>query len=883
MKIMVIDGNSILNRAFYGVRMLTNREGLHTNAIYGFLSTFFKLQDEELPDRTVVCFDVREKTFRHKKFDTYKATRKPMPDELGEQIPVLKEVLDLLGIARCELPGFEADDLIGTISRLADEQGDTCVVVTGDRDSLQLVGGMVWVRLVTTRMGQTNTTKYDQAAFIEEYGFDPIRLIDLKSLMGDSSDNITGVPGIGEKTAKELMAKFGSLEAIYKNLESPEIKKGVRDKLRAGEQSAQDSYWLATIDRHVPLPLDVAHLPEEFIDEGALYELLTRLEFKSFIKRLGIHAEGEALEATAPIPVVKPTFADTSEQAFSAVKQAAAAKFAVLYVTPELSVLCLLADGQAAVMLEDRFTVDEWFEILRRLFCGEAKLVMHDAKEILVKLMDLGIEPKGVTFDTCLGAYLLDPAEGHYELKRVSTSYLGMELPEPVFTQQEAFSPLGNREQAADCLAAWTGAIAALYHDFTQKIDEQPKMRELYFDLELPLMTVLADMQHIGCKADPSLLHSFGEMLDGRIADVTAAIYEDAGGEFNINSPKQLGEILFEKMGLPAIKKTKNGYSTNAEVLEALAGYHPMVPRILEYRQLTKLKSTYVDGLLKVIYPQDGRIHSHFQQTVTATGRLSSVDPNMQNIPVRTELGRELRRMFVAQDEKHVLIDADYSQIELRVLAHIAQDEAMLSAFRNGQDIHTATAAKVYGVPEQEVTPQMRSSCKAVNFGIVYGISDFALAGDIGVSRKQAGEFIKSYLATYPGVDRYMQDIKASAKDKGYVETLLGRRRYLPELQSKSFNIRSFGERVAMNTPIQGTAADIIKIAMLRVWRRLKNEGLRSRLILQVHDELIIEAPIDEQEVVTQLLTEEMQGAFEMDVPLVAEAHAGYDWYAAKG
>ncbi len=880
MKIMVIDGNSILNRAFYGVRLLTNHEGLYTNAVYGFLSTFFKLQDEEMPDRTIVCFDVREKTFRHKKFDSYKATRKGMPDELAVQLPIVKEVLDKLGITCCEQAGYEADDLIGTISRVLNEHGDECVVVTGDRDSLQLVGGGTSVRLVVTKMGQTTTTKYDEALFEEEYGFKPIRLIDLKALMGDSSDNISGVPGVGQKTAMNLLLKFGSLEQIYANLDSPDIKKGVRDKLTAGEQSAKDSFWLATIDRNAPLPIDPTALQEEFIDEEGLYALLNRLEFKNFIKRLGLSAEeAPAAEEESALQV---ELVQDAEAGLAQVK-ACEGQRVYLHMTAMQDAFCLLDGTHARIYLEENFSADEWFELLRRLFSGKIQLVMHDAKEQLVKLLARGIAPKGVDFDTCLGAYLLNPAEGSYDLQRVALSYLNLELPDAAFEEDNAFAPLGNQADNMQLFARWTEAIKRVYAEIIAKLGEQPELKKLYFDLELPLMEVLADMQHIGCKADPALLQEFGEMLDGRIADLTERIYADAGEVFNINSPKQLGEILFEKLGLPAQKKTKKGYSTSAEILESIAGYHPVVGEVLEYRQLTKLKSTYVEGLLKVINPKDGRIHSHFQQTVTTTGRLSSVDPNLQNIPVRTELGRELRRMFVAEDDQHVLIDADYSQIELRVLAHIAQDKTMIEAFQHGQDIHAATAAKVYGVPVEEVTSQMRSSCKAVNFGIVYGISDFALAGDLGVTRKQAHEFIQSYLETYPNVDAYMHNIKEFAKKHGYVETLFGRRRYLPELSSKSFALRSFGERAAMNTPVQGTAADIIKIAMLRVWRRLRDEGYKSKLILQIHDELILEAPLDEQEAVTCLLTEEMEGALKMDAPLVAEAHAGHDWYTAKG
>ena len=551
-------------------------------------------------------------------------------------------------------------------------------------------------------------------------------------------------------------------------------------------------------------------------------------------------------------------------------------------VIPEtLGAMCLLEADTAAMLFADDFADADWDALLRRLFGGAIELVLHDAKPVAAALLARGIQPEGIVFDTCLAAYLLDPTQSGYDLPRVALAYCSTELPELDLDDPAAVSPLGGQEQTEQACARHAGAVRAIYQEAASRVEELG-MRKLYYEIELPLMRILAEMETVGCAVAPDELRAFGERLDVRIHELIAQIYRDADGEFNINSPKQLGEVLFEKLHLPAPKKTKTGYSTNVDVLERIAEDHPVVPKILEYRQLTKLKSTYVDGLLKVVSQKDGRIHTHFQQTVTATGRLSSTDPNLQNIPVRTELGRELRRMFVAPDTEHVLIDADYSQIELRVLAHISQDAHMIEAFRSGQDIHAATAAKVYHVPLDEVTPQMRSSCKAVNFGIVYGISDFSLAQDIGVTRKEAGEFIRAYLATYPGVAKYMEDIKENAREKGYVSTLFGRRRALPELKSKNFNIRSFGERVAMNTPIQGTAADIIKIAMVRVHDRLLREGLESRLILQVHDELILEAPKTEQETAMRLLKEEMEAAFVMDAPLVAEAKAGHSWYDTK-
>lgn len=876
MKFMVIDGNSILNRAFYGVRLLTNHDGLPTNAIYGFLSTLFRLQDEYTPDRTIVCFDVKEKTFRHQKFDSYKATRKGMPDELAAQLPVMKEVLDALGIIRCEKGGYEADDLIGTISRKAEEQGDDCLIVTGDRDSLQLVSAHTTVHLVSTKGGQDTSRDITPETFREEYGFDPIRLIDLKALMGDSSDNISGVPGVGEKTAMNLLHTFGSLDEVYRHLDAPEIKKGLRDKLTNGEQAARDSYWLATIERDAPLPIDMQALPDVQMDRDALYDLLTRLEFKSFLTRLGLSKIEVPTPTAAERKRVELTDLESARKQLDALTELSDVP---LFAAPGLRAFALLVQDTVYLLSSDSFSVADWDAVTARLFAGDIKLVMHDAKPTYVELLEAGLAAQGVLFDTSIAAYLLDPTASAYDLERVALSYLNRELPKVDLTAEDAFSPLGGRDSALATMTANVEAVADIYAEASARLEEQG-MHKLFFEMEMPLMTVLAEMQQAGCKADADQLCAFGEQLDTRIAALTEQIYAAAGHEFNIQSSKQLGVVLFEELGLPYKKKTKTGYSTSAEVLESLAGYHPMIADVLEYRQLTKLKSTYVDGLLKVIAP-DGRIHSHFQQTVTATGRLSSVDPNLQNIPVRTELGRELRRMFVAEQGR-VLVDADYSQIELRVLAHVADDDAMIEAFRGGQDIHATTASKVYGVPVEEVTPQMRSSCKAVNFGIVYGISDFSLAQDIGVTRKEAAAFIQSYLDTYPGVHHYMESIKQSARETGYVETLFGRRRALPELNSKNFNLRSFGERAAMNTPIQGTAADIIKIAMLRVRDRLKAEGFEARLILQVHDELILEAPEHEAERAAALLREEMEHAAELRVPLVAEAKIGHSWYETK-
>lgn len=877
MKIMVIDGNSILNRAYFGIRNLSNHEGTPTNAVYGFLSTLFKQEDEEKPDRIVVCFDVKEKTFRHKKFDFYKATRKPMEENLAVQLPIIKEVLDALGIVRCEMAGYEADDLLGTISRRANEHGDECVVLTGDRDSLQLAGGGTVVRLVKSSQGKTTYTSYTTEKFREEYGFDPIRLIDLKSLMGDSSDNIPGVKGVGEKSAMQLLHDFGSLDGIYEHIDDERIKKGVRTKLLADEQSARDSYWLATIDRSVPLELDVENLPEPKMDKAALYALLTRLEFDQFIRRLGL-TEEQAPAAQLAVPACRAV--SSAFETFTLLDSLTESDRVFALTGKTVRVLCLM-DGEEAYCLYADDMGEAWNDVLARLFDGSINLALHDAKDTIKLLLQSGLDPRGISFDTALAAYLIDPTQSSYELPRLALACCNAMLPDLDLDDPAALSPLGGRETTESAAARYLAAMREIFREMNDKI-EQFGMRKLYYEIELPLERVLAEMENAGCAVAPEELRTFGERLETRIRDLVDGIYQDAGAEFNINSPRQLGEVLFERLGLPAPKKTKTGYSTSAEVLERLRDEHPIIAHILEYRRLTKLKSTYVDGLLAVVDTKDNRIHTHFQQMVTATGRLSSTDPNLQNIPVRTELGRELRRMFVAPDKDHVLIDADYSQIELRVLAHISQDKHMIGAFVAGQDIHAATASKVYHLPLDEITSAMRSSCKAVNFGIVYGISDFSLAQDIGVSRKEAAEFIKTYLDSYPGIENYMSTIKQTAREQGYVTTLFGRRRAVPDIDSKNFNVRSAAERIAMNTPIQGTAADIIKIAMVRVRDRLKREGLESRLILQVHDELILEAPLREKDAAAKILTEEMENAFKMDAPLVAEANCGASWYEAK-
>ncbi len=879
MKLMVLDGNSIINRSFYGIRPLTTRDGLYTHAVYGFLTTLQRLLDEEKPEGLCVTFDRREPTFRHEADADYKATRHAMPEELAVQMPVLKQVLDAMDIPRYELVGFEADDLIGTISRRCEAAGWDCVIVTGDKDSLQLVTEHTKVKLVSTRMGQTTTKDMTPGTFREQYGFDPIHMIDLKALMGDTSDNIPGVPGVGEKTAMALVQRYGSIDEIYRLLPDIEAKPAAIRKLQAGEDAARHSYWLATIVTDAPLAFDPAeNVRRPFRPE--LYDLLLKLEFQKLIDRYGLRPAAQTEE--------KPDCTATAEELLTA---AQAEEFLVLwraadcvavYALPDLSALaveCEAADGsRAAELYADRYEGD-WQALLTALFSGDIKKAAHNVKDLMAALLAQGLPIEGFVFDTALAAYLLDATAGSYDLQRLFVAYYNEELPRPVHLEPDAFSMLGDRAAAAAALLSYTAAVAALRETLAPKLREL-ELEPLYYDVELPLCAVLARMEQRGFLIDRAALAQFGETLQTSITQLEQQIYAAAGAPFNINSPKQLGKVLFEDMQLPHGKKTKTGWSTNADVLDKLRGV-PIVADVLQYRQYAKLKSTYADGLLKAVSP-DGRIRTSFQMTVTATGRLSSTEPNLQNIPTRTELGSQMRRMFVAAPG-NVLVDADYSQIELRLLAHISGDEAMCRAFRSGEDFHTLTAARVFHVEPQDVTPEMRRRAKAVNFGVVYGISPFSLSQDIGVTVAEAKEYMERYFQTYTGVRAYMDRIVEQARADGYVETLMHRRRALPELKSSNHNLRAFGERVALNMPIQGTAADLMKLAMVRVERRLADEGLAAQLIMQVHDELIVECPEDEAARVQTLLEEEMSGVMTLAVPLPAEAHCGKNWLTAKG
>ena len=880
-KLMVIDGNSIINRAFYGIRMLTTRDGTPTNAVYGFLNILLKLVEEEAPQALCVTFDRKAPTFRHLAYEGYKAQRKGMPEELAAQLPLMKDVLDAMNIPRYELDGWEADDIIGTISVKDAAAGWETVIVTGDKDSLQLVTDATRVKLVTTRMGQTTTKEMTPDAFREVYGFDPIHIIDLKALMGDASDNIPGVKGIGEKTAMDLIQRYTSVEEIYRDLDALEVKPAVRKKLTEGVEQARLSYELATI--HTDAPIDFT--PEDAVRKGynepALYDLLLKLEFSKLIDRLGLKAPQGEVQAeetfTGTCTSEEVTDRARAEELLAIWRQQESVDVLAL---PTLDVVVVEhweseTDSHAALLMASK--LEGYNEILKALFAADIRKNTHDVKTLLSRLLAEGIEGEGFVFDTALAAYLLSPTDGSYELEKLDVTYFNHEAAKAkeTYLAPDAFTPLADTTAVLGAFLSHCALIGALKEVMAPRLEELG-MHTLYYELELPLCPVLARMEQEGFLVDRKALTEFGQMLEGRIAADQAAIYELAGETFNINSTQQFGKILFEKLGLPPVKKTKTGYSTNAEVLEKLRDKHPIVDAVLDYRQLTKLKSTYVDGLTKVIAP-DGRIHTSFQNTVTATGRLSSTEPNLQNIPIRTELGAELRKMFVA-GPGHVLVDADYSQIELRLLAHIAGDEHMIAAFRSGEDIHTVTASQVFGVPAELVTHEMRRRAKAVNFGIVYGISDFSLSQDIGVTRREAKEYMERYFETYSGVRAYMTQVVEDAREKGYVSTIMGRRRWLPELKSSNFNTRSFGERVALNAPIQGTAADLIKKAMIRVDARLRAEGLEARLVLQVHDELIVECPEEEADRVCALLTEEMEGVAKLAVPLTAEAHSGQSW-----
>ncbi|MBE6921356.1 MAG: DNA polymerase I [Ruminococcaceae bacterium] len=844
MKLLILDGNSVINRAYFGVKPLTNREGLYTHAIYGFLNILDKLEKEEQPDAVCVSFDLHGPTFRHLKYDGYKATRHGMPEELRMQMPVMKDVLRAMNIPIYECQGWEADDVIGTVGRICSNNGWECVIATGDRDSLQLIDENVHVKLVISKPGQTTATLYTEEKFREEYGFEPKKMIDLKALMGDSSDNIPGVAGVGPKTATELLLKFGSLDGVYENLDDASIRPKLREKLESGKENAYLSYDLATIRPEAPIDFEPKDAIVQPYNKPELYALFQRLEFVKLIDKYGLRG------AAAQAP--KTTMAEVK-------------KLPRCEELPAEKLPCavyLAEDGTLGIAWEKGVYTMTPMEVQMACDCllGRLDCICHDMKTTMHRLDELGVCYGEFSFDTALAAYDLNPSASDYPVSKLATNFLGTSVED------------GDAAACAEALWQLKSVLSAEL--------EKQGMKALYEDIELPLCSVLYRMECEGVAIDRQQLEQFGTMLCQRIEDCEKLIFGYSEGVFNINSTKQLGELLFEKLGLPPVKKTKTGYSTNAEVLEKLKDKHPIVPAIMDYRMLTKLKSTYADGLMKVI-GEDGRIHTTFQNLVTATGRLSSTEPNLQNIPVRTDLGAEIRKMFVPK-QGHVLVDADYSQIELRVLAHIADDSVMQQAFISGQDIHTVTASQVFGVAPENVTALQRRHAKAVNFGIVYGISEFSLSEDIGVSRWEAREYIDSYLANYSGVRRYMKQVVSDARESGFTQTLFGRKRHIPELSASNFMVRQSGERMALNTPIQGTAADLIKLAMIRVDKALHEQFPEAKLLLQVHDELIVECPESIAQDVAQLVSREMEGIAKLKVPLTAEAKIGKSWFEAK-
>lgn len=870
MKLLVVDGNSILNRAFYGIRLLSTKDGRYTNGIYGFMNILLSLLERTEATHVAVAFDVHAPTFRHKMYDGYKAGRKPAPTELIEQFAPLKELLSSLGYTVVEKEGFEADDILGTLSRTAGE-GDRVYLATGDRDSLQLVKENVTVLLASTKMGQAVTTEYDTAKIAEEYGVkDPLQLIDIKAIQGDTSDNIPGVSGIGAKGASELISKFGSIEYIYESLSELDIKPGMKIKLEADKENAFLSKTLGRICLDAPIEKNPDFYAIKKPDAEKATSLLSSLEMFKILKKLKLESEAGVGETDAP-KLKTELYSAACAELLDEIKKEGKAYFIAKAADGGVEYM-LFNTVRGVALLEGGF---ELFTFLKELFENEGILKYTSSSKELYSFCDInGVSLKGLTLDTSLAGYLLNPNSSDYSVGALSGVY-GVGNIEIIHGELEEFY---NENEKAVKEAA---ALRALCVKLSAEI-ERNSQEKLLSEIEIPLARVLSSMEREGFSVDKEGITSYGSVLGERLSGKLSAIYGYAGCEFNVNSPKQLGEVLFseEHLNLPHGKKTKSGYSTNAEVLESLRDKHPIIGEILEYRTLSKLKSTYCDGLLKVI-DNDGRIHSTLNQTETRTGRISSAEPNLQNIPVRTDVGRELRRFFNAKDG-FVLVDADYSQIELRVLASLACDETMINAFINGDDIHAITASQVFSLPLEDVTPSDRRRAKAVNFGIVYGIGAFSLSKDIGVSVKEADRYIKSYLANYSGVARFMETCKTNAKEKGFAETLFGRRRYLPEISASNAVMRAFGERVAMNMPIQGTAADIIKIAMIKVFSRLEKEIPEAHLIMQVHDELIIEAPEEKTEAVSALLKDEMENAVKLSVPLTVDVHAGKTWYDTK-
>lgn len=862
MRLLVIDGNSIVNRAFYGIKLLTTKDGQFTNGIYGFMNILIKLREECQPDRAAIAFDLKAPTFRHKMYSEYKAGRKGMPDELRSQMPILKELLTALGYTVVEKEGYEADDILGTLSAQC-KGDDLCFIATGDRDSLQLVSDNTKVLLASTKMGKAITTVYDKEKLMEEYGVEPKGMIEIKALMGDSSDNIPGVAGVGQKTAGDLIRNYGSIDYIYENIDGLEIKKSVRDKLISGKDMAYLSRQLGTICLEAPVDPDMDSYIIGSGDMQKALSILVSLEMFGIIEKLGLTRE--KLQVLPEKEKEKKAYTEERDLPLLLGRVKDEAYFLTDFDGDgEIERLYFSFDNEAKYVCKDCFDFNEF---LVSFLSSDSKKHTSDVKALYKYALKRGIEVKNAVMDTALAGYILNPSASSYAPERLCEEYSCLSDAE--------CSDEKDREKAVVAVSFKT-----LCERLSSLIAENGQT-ELLCEIELPLSLVLADMENTGFLVDRGGIETFGEKLSLKVQELTDKIYEEAGFEFNINSPKQLGMALFEKLGLPCKKKTKSGYSTNADVLEELAGEYSIVADVLEYRTLAKLKSTYCEGLLKVI-DSDGRIRSTLNQTETRTGRISSTEPNLQNIPVRSDLGREMRRFFTA-DEGRCLVDADYSQIELRVLAHLSDDSTMIEGFNNGEDIHAITASQVFNMPLFMVTPLMRSRAKAVNFGIVYGIGAFSLAKDIGVTRKEADNYIKGYLHHYSKVRDYLERVVEKAREDGYVSTVFRRRRYLPELTASNKMLQAFGERVAKNMPVQGTAADIIKIAMVKVYGRLLKENLDAKLIMQVHDELIVECAEKDREAVEIILKQEMENACKMKVKLLADVHSGKTWYDAKG
>ena len=888
-KIMLIDGHSILHRAFYGVPLLTNSKGLYTNAIYGFLNIFYKLIEEEQPKYIGVAFDLKQPTFRHEEFEDYKGHRKQMPNELKMQIPIVKDILDAMGVMRFEMSGYEADDILGTLAKKSEDIGFLPVIVSGDRDLLQLATDKIKIRIPKTVRGQTEVENYYAKDVINKYGVTPKEFIEVKGLMGDPSDNIPGVPGIGEKTATKIIQKYQTIEEAI--LHAKEIKpKRASENLEIYKEQARMSKFLATICTDCPISFEPSNMRLQSLMNEKTYEMLKELEFRSILERFsfGDLSSSSFLKSAVLEKGKKINSVELLQKWVNHIGDISILTYLMLIEKEEIKGIGFIGESLAPIWIEisDTLSSEQMFFILKPIFENESIYkITHQAKMSIRFLWKYGVQLKGLAFDTMIGAYLLNPLKEHYGYDDLARDFLNEVCPseEEILgkgKQQKSLMDLPEEEKM-NYIYKQLDIVARSKQVIEKKIKENYQ-ETLYYDIELPLIEVLASMEEYGLQIDTEILKEYAKKLDDQLYNLTQAIYSLAGETFNINSPKQLGSILFEKLQLPPIKKTKTGYSTAADVLEKLVSHHEIVEKILDYRQLMKLKTTYADGLFAVINPQTDKVHSTFHQTITATGRISSSEPNLQNIPIKLALGREIRKAFIPSSEEYVFIDADYSQIELRVLAHISQDKTLIQDFKENQDIHRLTASQVFKIPFEQVTEQQRSNAKAVNFGIVYGISAFSLSQDLKISKKEADQYIQGYFEKYPKVKEYLDRTIVQAKETGYVSTLFERRRPMSELHSSNFVQRSFGERVAMNMPIQGTAADIIKIAMVHVYKEFQKRNLRSRLILQVHDELLIEAHMDEVEEVKQIVKDIMENAVQLDVPLEVDMKEGHSWFHVK-